>query len=226
MGLLVTIWGLRLSFNFWLKGGYQWKFWEGEEDYRWRVLRNRKEFEPKWKWTAFNLLFISGYQHALILMLTLPAIVALQFDDRPFGPLDLITSISILFFIVFESVADWQQWRFQERKRQTPKLAVSSGIPDDACPGKGFLDQGLWAYSRHPNYFAEQAIWVCFYLFSVSASGQWINWSITGCLLLMILFAGSSKFSEAISVSKYPEYRDYQKRVPRFLPTGTKKAGS
>ena len=29
MSLLVTLWGIRLTFNFWLKGGYHWKFWQG-----------------------------------------------------------------------------------------------------------------------------------------------------------------------------------------------------
>jgi steroid 5-alpha reductase family enzyme len=40
-------------------------------------------------------------------------------------------------------------------------------------------------------------------------------------MLLLILFQGSSNFSEEISASKYPEYKDYQARVPRFIP-GTK----
>jgi steroid 5-alpha reductase family enzyme len=64
----------------------------------------------------------------------------------------------------------------------------------------------------------EQSIWVIFYLFSVVATGSWINWSMPGCLLLLILFKGSSDFSEEISAQKYPEYKAYQKRVPRFIP--------
>jgi steroid 5-alpha reductase family enzyme len=83
---------------------------------------------------------------------------------------------------------------------------------------KGFLDKGLWALSRHPNYFAEQAIWLCFYFFSVSASGEWFNWSIAGSLLLIVLFQGSSNFSEEISAGKYPDYKAYQQRVPRVIP--------
>jgi steroid 5-alpha reductase family enzyme len=38
MSILVTIWGIRLSVNFGLKGAYQWKFWEGEEDYRYPYI--------------------------------------------------------------------------------------------------------------------------------------------------------------------------------------------
>jgi steroid 5-alpha reductase family enzyme len=214
MGVLVTIWGLRLTYNFSLKGAYQWRFWKGEEDYRWRVLRVKPEFQPRWKWTLFNLCFISGYQNALILMLTLPAIVALQFNDQPFGLLDYVAAALIVFFVGYESVADWQHWKFQSEKW----ALINSGQTPTGDYKKGFLDQGLWSRSRHPNYFAEQAIWICFYLFSISASGQWFNWSIAGSCLLVLLFVGSSKFSEEISASKYPQYKDYQRRVPRFIP--------
>jgi steroid 5-alpha reductase family enzyme len=65
---------------------------------------------------------------------------------------------------------------------------------------------------------AEQAVWIAFYFFSVVATGYWINWTITGGLLLVLLFKGSSDFSESISEEKYPEYKNYQKSVGRFLP--------
>ena len=214
MGVLVTIWGLRLTYNFSLKGAYQWKFWQGKEDYRWEVLRKKPEFQPKWKWTLFNLCFISGYQNALILLFTLPVIVALQFNDQPVSLLDLVAATLMLFFIGYETVADWQQWRFQSKKW----AMIHAGQTLTGDYKKGFLDKGLWAHSRHPNYFAEQAIWFCFYLFSVAASEQWFNWSVAGSCLLLLLFIGSSKFSEEISVEKYPLYGDYQRRVPRFIP--------
>ena len=63
----------------------------------------------------------------------------------------------------------------------------------------------------------------CFYFFSVAASGEWLNWSAAGALLLVVLFQGSSNFSEELSAAKYPEYAAYQKRVPRFIPIGRKK---
>jgi steroid 5-alpha reductase family enzyme len=216
MSCLVTLWGVRLTINFALKGAYQWRFWAGEEDYRWQVLRQKPEFSPKWKWTLFNLGFISAYQNILILLFTLPAIVALQYMVVPLGMFDFIATGLILFFIAYETLADIQQWKFQRKKW----AMIKAGEELTGDYTKGFLDKGLWAYSRHPNYFAEQAVWVCFYLFSIAASGQWINWSITGCLLLLVLFQGSSSFSEEISGSKYPAYSEYQKKVPRFLPFG------
>ena len=77
---------------------------------------------------------------------------------------------------------------------------------------------GLWSKVRHPNYASEQSIWILFYLFSVASTGRWLNWSMVGCVLLVLLFQSSADFSENISANKYPEYKDYQKRVPKFFP--------
>ncbi|MFO7616389.1 MAG: hypothetical protein R6V75_03990, partial [Bacteroidales bacterium] len=57
-----------------------------------------------------------------------------------------------------------------------------------------------------------------FYFFSVVATGRWLNWSVVGALLLVLLFYGSSSFSESISAGKYPGYDEYRRRVPRFIP--------
>ena len=216
MALLVTAWGARLTWNFSRHGAYRLKFWQGHEDYRWQVLRDKPEFKQRWKWTLFNLGFISGYQNVLILMMTLPTIVALQFNSTPLGWLDLVASALLLLFLGYETVADNQQWRYQSAK----KARLEQGGALDGRYQRGFLAEGLWARSRHPNYFAEQGIWITFYLFSVAASGQWINWSISGCILLLMLFRGSSNFSESISASRYPGYARYQQTVPRFLPLG------
>ena len=214
MAALVTAWGARLTYNFSRHGAYRLKFWTGHEDYRWQVLREKPEFRSRWRWTLFNLGFISGYQNVLILMMTLPTLVAMQFSDTPLGSLDYIATALIVFMLVYETIADNQQWRYQSAKH----ALISAGEPLPENFAKGFLDRGLWAFSRHPNYFAEQGFWISFYLFSVAASGQWVNWSIAGSILLVILFRGSSNFSEEISASKYPEYSQYQQTVPRFIP--------
>ena len=59
IALLVTLWGARLTFNFARKGAYSIKFWSGEEDYRWKILRQRRPFDSKPVWAIFNLFFIS-----------------------------------------------------------------------------------------------------------------------------------------------------------------------
>ena len=218
MAVLVSVWGIRLTYNFSRHGAFSLRFWEGKEDYRWPILREKPEFNPKWKWTLFNLFFICGYQNALILSFTFPIIIALQFSNTPLGATDYIAAGLMMFFVIYEAIADQQHWNYQTKKWDL----INSEKPMSRDYKKGFLDKGLWKYSRHPNYFAEQSIWVSFYLFSVAASGQWFNWSISGALLLIVLFQGSSDFSEEISNSKYKEYKDYQNQVPRFLPFGKK----
>lgn len=214
MAVLATLWGARLTFNFARRGGYQWPPWRGEEDYRWGILRQNPLFRSRLAWSAFNLFFISLYQNTLILLFTLPIIVAWQEDAGALGLADGLLAAVFLALLAIETLADQQQYDFQTEKYRR----IAAGEPLDGDYARGFRSSGLWGWVRHPNYAAEQAIWLCFYGFSVAATGRWVNWSLAGAILLMLLFLGSSDFSEKISASKYPAYRDYQQRVPRFLP--------
>ncbi len=216
MACLATLWGCRLTWNFGRKGAYKLKFWEGEEDYRWKVLRQRKEFQPHWKWLLFNMLFISLYQNVLVLMTTFPALV-LMGVSAPFGWMDGVAAVLMLGAIIYETVADEQQWKFQTTKWKM--IGEGKRLEELPAPyNKGFNTTGLWGVSRHPNYFAEQSVWFCFYLFTIGGGIGIINWTIIGALLLIVLFQGSSAFAEEISGAKYPEYAEYCRRVPRFLP--------
>ena len=216
MAVLATLWGIRLTWNFARKGAYKLKFWEGTEDYRWAVVRSGQAFRKRWAWALFDLGFICIYQNALVLMTTFPALVAMR-SDKPFGWLDGIAAFLMLGFIVWETVADEQQWAFQTRKWAL--LGEGKKLEELPAPyNKGFNTTGLWGRSRHPNYFAEQSIWASFYLFSIAAGMGIINWSIIGALLLIVLFQGSSSLAEEISSGKYPEYADYCRSVPRFFP--------
>ncbi|MBK7303026.1 MAG: DUF1295 domain-containing protein [Saprospiraceae bacterium] len=214
MAVLVSIWGIRLTYNFSRRGAYSWKFWDGEEDYRWAVLRKKPELSGKLKWTLFNLFFISLYQNGLILLFTLPILVAMYDQVQSLGMIDYVLATIFIGFVVLETIADQQQWNFQKEKHRQMNLTGKV----DGIYTKGFTHTGLWKYMRHPNYLAEQAIWISFYLLGANASGEWINWSVAGCMLLLVLFQGSSDFSEAISAEKYPAYEAYQKKTGRFLP--------
>lgn len=214
MSVLVTIWGARLTFNFARRGAYQWKFWAGEEDYRWEELRKRPGFNNRFVWMLFDLFFICSYQNALIFMFTLPILTALG-TESPQGITigDIVLSVFFLFFVVIEFIADQQQYDFQTEKHRR----IKNKIPLEKYE-KGFVSTGLWSIVRHPNYASEQSIWIVFYLFSIISTGEWINWSIAGCILLIILFKGSSDFSEELSMHKYLDYREFKRKVPRFIP--------
>ncbi|MBK6541927.1 MAG: DUF1295 domain-containing protein [Flavobacteriales bacterium] len=213
MAFLVTAWGVRLTYNFGRRGGYSWKFWEGEEDYRWEVLRRNPVLAKPWAWRLFNLFFISLYQLGLVLLFTLPMLLVIDAPGEV-GVLDVALAALFLLFLVFETIADQQQWDFQKEKHR--RLAV--GEPLNGRYAEGFVRDGLWGYVRHPNYAAEQAQWIVFYFFSVASTGRWVNWSLCGAILLVLLFQGSSDFSEGISTEKYPGYAEHKSRVPRFLP--------
>lgn len=216
MAVLVSLWGARLTFNFARRGGYSggysWKFWEGEEDYRWAVLRAKPEFQGRGRWLLFNLFFISFYQMGLILLFTMPIVKAS--GGAPLGVWDYVLAAVFVLLLLVETVADQQQWTYQTEKHRR----IKAGEPLTAPYSQGFVHTGLWAWVHHPNYSAEQLIWITFYLFTLSAGGYGINWSIAGCLLLVLLFYGSSNFSEEISASKYPAYPIYQRRTGRFFP--------
>ena len=220
MAILVTLWGLRLTFNFARRGGYSLKFWGGEEDYRWSVLRQTPALQSRWTWMLFNLFFICLYQNALILLFTLPILEAWRFSYNALGTADYLVAGLMFLLIVIETLADQQQYVYQTEKHRRLNAAKQgdASLAADPYYKKGFTHTGLWKYMRHPNYSAEQGIWICFYLFTVSAGSTWINWSIIGAVLLLFLFRGSSDFSENITAAKYPDYADYQKKTPRFIP--------
>ena len=74
---------------------------------------------------------------------------------------------------------------------------------------------------RHPNYLGEQGVWFSLYLFTIQAGVNVygiFNWSMIGCMMLILLFLGSSTFGENITSGKYPLYKDYQKKVSKYLP--------
>jgi steroid 5-alpha reductase family enzyme len=213
MAVLATAWGARLTYNFSRRGGYSWPPWSGVEDYRWAVLRTNPLLAGTWLWRLFNLGFVSLYQVLLLLLITLPAVGAVD-SSRPLNLLDAVAAALFIGCLLLETAADQQQYDFQTEKHRRR----SAGEPLEGDLARGFRTSGLFALARHPNFAAEQAIWCAFYLFGVAATGRWLNWSVLGVVLLILLFQGSTQFTEKISLGKYPEYAEYRRRVPRFLP--------
>ncbi len=202
MAALVTLWGARLTFNFARKGGYA----PGGEDYRWALLRSRI---AGWKWFLFNLFFIVIYQNVLIFLFTLPAWTAYQ-HRTPLTVLDVVAVVVFLAFLLGEAVADQQQWDFHRWK----KAETAAGRE----PNPRFLQSGLFRFSRHPNFFFEQAQWWVFYFLGAIAARNVLQWTVLGAVLLTVLFIGSTIFTENISRSRYPEYAEYQATTSPIVP--------
>ncbi|GAA1808632.1 DUF1295 domain-containing protein [Luedemannella flava] len=195
---LVALWGARLTFNFARKGGYA----PGGEDYRWAILRERL---TGWRFQLFNLFFITIYQNLILLLITLPAWTALQHRAR-FSALDVVVAGAFLACLVGETVADQQQWDFHQWKKR------------QADPSPRFLTTGLFRFSRHPNFLFEQAQWWLVFAFGAVAAGSLLQPTVLGAALLTLLFLGSTRFTESITRSRYPEYAAYQAATPALLP--------
>lgn len=199
---LVLLWGARLTFNFARKGGYA----RGGEDYRWAVLRSKMK---PWQYQLFNFSFISLYQNVILLLISLPAYTAAE-NRSSLGAGDIVVAMLFLVFLTGETIADQQQWEFQQRKRELVRRREH--------PSARFLESGLFRYSRHPNFFCEQAQWWLIFVFGALAAGSPWQWTVLGAVLLTLLFLGSTRFTESISRGKYPEYADYQRRVSAQIP--------
>lgn len=107
---------------------------------------------------------------------------------------------------------------YQKAKKSYLATAKVPHSFDQIDLDRGFVVNGLWSWSRHPNFAAEQAIWVALYQWSVNSTHGMYNWTGVGALGYLILFQASTWFTELITSKKYPEYKEYQNRVGKFLP--------
>ncbi|MCB9675284.1 MAG: DUF1295 domain-containing protein [Alphaproteobacteria bacterium] len=199
---LVCAWGARLTFNFWRRGGYA----RGGEDYRWAVLRER--LGPV-GFALFNATFISPYQMFLVYLLVAPMHTMWLHPTR-LGWADAVLALVFVGLLVGETIADQQQYDFQTAKHAA--LGRGEQVPHN------FRVDGLFRYSRHPNYFFEISQWWVVFAFAVVASGSPLQWTVLGAFLLTLLFIGSTRFTEELTLAKYPEYAAYQKVTSAIVP--------
>ncbi|GAB1320612.1 Steroid 5-alpha reductase C-terminal domain-containing protein [Madurella fahalii] len=212
--LVSVIWSIRLTFNYWRKGGYS----VGHEDYRWEIIRGQM---PKAAFHVFNWTFISFMQSILLFLIAAPVYIILLASRIEPG----ITSADVAYMaielglVLTEYIADHQQWVYQSAKRQYLASAkVPSGF-EQADLDRGFIASGLWGYSRHPNFAAEQSIWFFLYQWSCYTTKTLYSWAGVGPSFLILLFQGSTWLTELITAGKYAEYVEYQRNVGMFVPT-------
>ena len=188
--LLLTLWALRLSAHLASRN------WTAPEDRRYREIRARNQ--PGFAWKSIYLVF--ALQAALAWIISLPLLGAIR-GTRPLGPWDALGVLLTSFGVFYESLADWQLARF------TSEAGTAGAV----------MDQGLWRYSRHPNYFGEFCVWWGFYLLAVGA-GAW--WSLLSPLLmsLLLLRVSGVVLLEKDIARRRPAYRHYVARTNAFFP--------
>ena len=196
-----------------------------------------REHIPPAAFFVFNVLFISIAQSLLLFFITTPTyvlVLAARFGAQ-MDSADLVFSRLLMGLVLLEFFADQQQWSkyatnsgaelgtykytdFQTAKasyRETAK--VPQGF-DQEDLDRGFVVTGLWSWSRHPNFAAEQAIWVALYQWGCWTTQVLYNWTAIGAISYLILFQFSTWFTEKVTAKKYPEYKEYQQRVGKFIP--------
>jgi steroid 5-alpha reductase family enzyme len=168
-----------------------------------------------WQFALFNIFFIVFYQNFLLVLISLPALTAYNHQGTAFNLWDTGLIALFLLLLLGGTVADQQQWNFQQAKK---RIIAAGGQPE-----RRFLTTGLFKYSRHPNYFFEIAQWWVLYLIGANAIDRLFQRTILGAVLLTLLFIGSTNFTEKLSAQKYPEYAQYQQSTSAIIPWGAKR---
>lgn len=191
---LVWFWGVRLTHN-WARG------WIGleHEDWRYRDIRSKT---GRGYWPV-SLLGIHLFPTVVVFLGCLPIFAIMLEPGRPLGWLDAVATLVTGGAVVIELVADNQLRDYTLHRKR---------------PGET-MTEGIWAWSRHPNYLGEISFWWGIWLFGVAAVGV-ERWSmISGAVVVTLLFNFISiPLIETRMVGRRRDYRDVQARVSRLLP--------
>ncbi|WP_413623857.1 DUF1295 domain-containing protein [Luteibacter sp. Lutesp34] len=190
LALLGGAWGMRLA-------RHLWKRVRGEpEDGRYRHLREH------WKGVQWKFFAFFQFQALLIVLFALPfAAVA---NNPKASPAWLCAGAAIwLLGVVGESIADGQLARFRANPANKGRTCR----------------QGLWRYSRHPNYFFEWLHWFAYVCLAVGSPFFWLAWSGPLVMYVFLRWISGVPYTEAQALrSRGDEYRDYQRSTPMLIP--------
>ncbi|WP_299444447.1 DUF1295 domain-containing protein [uncultured Phycicoccus sp.] len=196
LAVLVTIWGGRLAWH--IRGR---ALGQGE-DPRYEKMLPADSQEERWR---SALVRVFGTQGAAAWFVSLPLQVAAATDSA----LGWVAALGVLVWLVgltFEAVGDAQLKAFKA---------------DPSNKGK-VMDQGLWAWTRHPNYFGDSAIWWGLW---VIAAGAWPGVLTVLSPVVMtyfLAFATGARLLES-EMAKRPGYPEYMERTSMFFPLPPKR---
>ena len=191
--VLVWLWGIRLTIN-WAT------YWPGLEHEDWRygpIKTNAGKWNALADFSAIHL-----FPTVIVFVACLPIYAAVAMDARPFNWLDYVAAAVTALAIIIELLSDIQLHRFLAHRKEGE-----------------IMKTGLWAYSRHPNYFGEWLFWAGLALFGIAAvpSAWW--WVLPGSVAMLIMFlVASIPMIDKRSVERRPEYEAHMARVSGFVP--------
>lgn len=191
--LLTVIWGLRLGIYIGNRNRGH-----GQDKRYTSMMRQRKDEAL----IPFLIRRIYGMQGGLIVVISLPVQFAMYQNEA----IGIIGSIGIAIWAIgflFEAIGDWQLARFKA---------------DPANAGK-IMDKGLWAWTRHPNYFGDAAVWVG--LFVLALGAPWGVVAVISPLImtkLLVSFSGKAVLERGMRRSKGEAYDAYVASTSGFFP--------
>lgn len=189
--ILVTIWGFRLtSFIHFRNSGKA-------EDFRYANWR--KEWGQKTNLIAYFKVYL--LQFVLMLIVGIPLFAAHTTSDKNLFWYNYLGIAIWLTGLLWESIADIQKSRFKAIKENETKI----------------LQSGLWAYSRHPNYFGEAFLWWGISIVPLDGTN---TWSLIGpTFLTFLLWKVSGVPLVEKRHEKNPEYMAYKSKTPVLIPS-------
>lgn len=193
---LILIWGIRLSLHIYFRNRGK------EEDFRYLQWRNDW---GKWFYlrSYFQIYLLQGF---LLLLIMTPVMITSVYPQQEVTWLDFIGMVvwSIGFF--FEAVGDWQLSRFIKNPKNKGKVMM----------------EGLWKYTRHPNYFGEVTLWWGIGLMALNSPFGFYGLLGPIVITVLILFVSGIPMLE----KKYADrqnYQEYKKKTSVFFPFPPKK---
>ena len=201
IGAMPILWGLRLTLYL------AWRNLGHGEDGRYVAMRKRSGLaEMTWRLRALFSIFWG--QGLLILIVSAPVwIASANGKGVDIGALAIIGALVWLAGVLFEAIGDAQLAAFLK------KNADYDGPYED----KPVLDSGLWAWTRHPNYFGNALLWWGIFIAACQAPWGWV--SFFGPLIMTILLVRvSGRDLLERKLKKRPAYRDYVERTSSFIP--------
>jgi steroid 5-alpha reductase family enzyme len=180
--VLLLVWAIRLTVN-WVRR------WRGLSDEDWRYSDYRRFGAGYW---PISFLGFHFFPTVIVFAGCLSLIPVLAAGSRRIGLLDLLGLCATAGAILIESSADRQLRRFVTSPREHGRI----------------LDEGLWAFSRHPNYFGEVLFWWGLYIFGLAANPAWW-WTIVGPLVVSVLFLTVSvPMMDRRMLARHPGYAE------------------
>ena len=198
---LVTAWGLRLSIHLVTRDRGR------GEDFRHRQARERHGKSFVWR-SLPEIFWFQLIGGGLVVGLPMFAVVS-----QPQPALGWVDGTAAALWIIgfsLETIADTQLRRFRANPANRARV----------------LDQGLWRYSRHPNYFGEVMIWVGIALFGVAA-GRW--WSLFSPLMVFVIttrITGVATMDRHLKKTRGEEYARYVNTTSAFIPLPKRPSGN